>query len=64
MSNMKIKRDHAAKVHLFVSDVPALGAVFNGIAQFGDKQCAVFLVPLGEATFGEVDNVIPFVAVR
>ena len=64
MSNMKLKRGHDAKVHLFVNDAPALGAEFNGINMFNGKQCAVFLVPIDQVQFGEIDNVIPFVAVR
>jgi hypothetical protein len=64
MSNLKLKRGHDAKVHLFVNDSPALGAEFNGINLFNGKLCAVFLVPIDQVQFGEVDNVIPFGAVR
>lgn len=60
MTNIELKRDNKGKVDLFVSGVPALGAAFNGISQFGDKQCAVILVPLDQLAFGEQSTVVPF----
>lgn len=64
MTNIELKRDHSGKVDLFVSGAPALGARFNGISQFGDKQCAVFLVPLDQLVFGEQSVVVPFPVVE
>ena len=61
MTNIELKRDNKGGVALFVSGVPALGAEFNGISQFGARQCAVILVPLDQLSFGEQSVVVPFV---
>jgi len=61
MSNIRLRRDHKAAVHLEVGGQYAIGAEFNGMSMFNGKQCAVFLVPLDHVTFAEVDNVVPFV---
>jgi len=60
MTNMEIKRDHNAKLHLFVDGKPALGAIVTDIGWVGDKQCAKVMIPLEYVTFGEVDSIVPF----
>jgi len=61
VSNIELKRDHEAKLHLFVGGAPALGAKFTGMQVIGDENVAFFAVPLKNATIGEVSNIIPFV---
>lgn len=60
MSNIEIKRDHEAKLHLYVSGQPALGAQFTGVQLLDGSPVAFFAVPLKHATIGEVANVVPF----
>lgn len=60
MSNVEIKRDHTGALHLFVGGVPAIGVSISSISAMNDGGlAAVALVPLKNATIGEVDTVIP-----
>lgn len=61
MSNIELKRDHEAKLHLYVNGQPALGAQFTGMQMIEGATVAFFAVPLKHATIGEVANVVPFV---
>lgn len=61
MSNIELKRDHEAKLHLYVGGQPALGAHFTGMQVIDNATVAFFAVPLKHATMGEVANVVPFV---
>lgn len=56
-----LKRSHTGDVTLFVNGNPASAAKFSGIQQTPDGMAAVFVVPLANAVFAEVDNVVPFV---
>lgn len=56
MSNIELKRDQNAKIHLFVAGQPARGAIVTGIDWVGDKQCAKVIVPLEYLTLSEVDT--------
>lgn len=60
MSNIELKRDHEAKLHLFVGGQPALGAQFTGMQVVDGAPVAFFAVPLKYAVLGEVANVVPF----
>ena len=61
MSNIELKRDHNAQVHMFVSGNPAHGAKFTGMQLVDGETMAFFVVPLKHATMGEMGNVVPLV---
>lgn len=61
MSNIEIQRDHNGAMHMLVSGQFAVGSTVAGIQHVNGELTAVVWVPLKEATFGEVRNVVPFV---
>ena len=61
MSNIEIKRTFEGELTLFVSGNPALGSKIVDIQRADDgKLKAIVVIPLEHATFGEVNNVLPF----
>lgn len=61
MTNIQILRDHTGKLNLVVGDEYAVGAHVAGISTVPELGLvATVLVPLKDATLGEVKNVVPF----
>lgn len=61
MTNIRLNRDHAGKLHMRVGSEYAAGAEFSHIATINGEATAIVAIPLKHLVFGEVDNVVPMV---
>lgn len=61
MSNVRLNRDHVGNLHLRVGTEYAFGAEVSSIVNNNGEQSAIIVIPLKHVSFGEVDNVVPFV---
>lgn len=64
MSNVRLNRDGSGKLQLRVGAEYAFGAEVSSIVHQNGELVAVVTIPLRHVVMGEVDNVIPFAAVR
>ena len=64
MNNIRLNRDNSGKLHLRVGSEYASGDEFSSIVNNGGELTAIIAIPLKHVVLGEVDNVLPFVAVR
>lgn len=63
MSNIRLQRDHAGKLHLRVGSEYASGAEVTSVINHAGELTAVVFIPLKHAVMGEIDNVVPLVRV-
>ena len=63
MTNIRMNRDHAGKLHLRVGAEYAVGAEVSSIVHQNGELVAVITIPMKHVVLGEVDNVVPLVRV-